>query len=293
MNNLDNESNIVDGLLVKRTAGVSVNNASSETDLRWIDVRRIAAYERRPRRASNPAYARLKASIRREGLTQPLVVTKRPGSAGYVLWGGGATRLRIVQELATETDGARFAKVPCLFQTWRGESEMLLAHLKENELRGGIDLPDLGAALVDLRTQLEGNVGAPLGDGRRFARRLQTLGLVIDRKMIALAIYATNRLSPALPLAVRRLRRSEVEQVRALDCVARALWRDWSIDAAAEYDDVFRTLCARDDGPGWDVSDLRRALAKEMAVRSDQNVQAVNLELQVRLSHSRVGAEHG
>ena len=292
MQNLHKNSNNYDGLVVKGAAGVSVNG-SGEPHPRRINICLIAAYERCPRRAINPAYERLKASIHREGLMQPLVVTRRPGSASYVLSGGGATRLRIVKELATETGSARFATVPCLFQSWRGESEMLLAHLKENELRGAIDIVDLGAALVDVKTLLEGEVGATLDDGRRLARRLQSLGLDIDHKTISLAIYAAKRLSDVLPLAVRGLRRSDIDRVRSLDWAARALWRDWSIDVAAEYDDVFRTLCARDDGPGWDVLDLRRALAKEMAVRSDRNAQEVSLELQARLSQSHVGAEAG
>ena len=265
--------------------------AAEERDLRRIDVRRIAAYERRPRRAENPAYGRLKASIRREGLTQPLAVTRKPGTVGYVLWGGGGTRLRILKELAAETGCARFAEVLCLFRPWPGEVEVLLAHLKENELRGAVAFVDLAVAVVDVKAMLEREAGAVL-DGRRLARRLGTLGFAMDRAMISLAIYAADRLSAALPLAARGLRRSDIESARSLDRVARALWRDWSIDAAGEYDRVFRALCARYDGPDWALSDLRRALEAEMAVRGDRTAQTVALELQARLSRLRAGADN-
>ena len=251
--------------------------------LRRIEVCRIARYERQPRSTENPAYGRLKAAIRRDGLTQPLAVTRRHGAAGYVLWGGGSTRLRILKELAAETGEARFAVAHCLLRPWRGEAELLLSHMKENELRGAVPFVDLAVAVANLRAMLEREAGAPF-DEHRLARRLEALGFEIDWGTIALATYVVERLSPALPLATRGLSRSDIESTRSLDQGARALWRDWSIDAVEEYDRVFRTLCARYDGPGWALSDVRRALVEEMAVRGDRSAQAVALELQARLS---------
>lgn len=268
-----------------------VADEHGEIELRRIDVRRIAAYGRSPRRMANPVYVRLKAAIRRDGPTQPLAVTRRPNAAGYVLWGGGGTRLTILKELATEPDGAHFAVVPCLLRPWRGEADLLLSHIKENELRGAIAFVDLAAAVVDLRGLLEREEGAAF-DQRRFARRLGALGFDIDCGTISLATYAADRLSAALPLAVHGLRRSDIESTRCLDRAARALWKEWLIDAAAEYNRVFLALCARYDGPGWALSDLRRALTEEIAVRGDRTAQAVALELQARLSRFRSSEDH-
>ena len=251
--------------------------------LRRIEVRRIAAYERGPRRAENPAYGRLKAAIRRDGLMQPLSVTQRPGTAAYVLWGGGRTRLSILKDLAAEAGGTRFAMAPCLLRPWRGEAELLLSHLKENELRGAVAFVDLALAVFNLKAMLEREAGAVF-DERRLVLRLGALGFEIDCGTITLATYVVERLSVALPLGAHGLGRSDIESTRSLDRGARALWRDWSIDAVEEYDRVFRTLCARYDGPGWALSDLRRALVEEMAVRGDRTAQAVALELQARLS---------
>lgn len=251
--------------------------------LRRIELCRISRYERQPRSAENPAYGRLKAAIRRDGLTQPLAVTRRQGAAGYVLWGGGSTRLRILKELAAETGEARFAVAQCLLRPWRGEAELLLSHVKENELRGAVPFVDLAVAVANLRAMLEREAGAAF-DERRLARRLGALGFEIDCAAIALATYVVERLSPVLPLATHGLSRSDIESTRSLDQGAWALWRDWSIDAVEEYDRVFRTICARYDGPGWALSDVRRALVEEMAVRGDQSAQAVSLELQARLS---------
>ncbi len=260
--------------------------------LRRIEVRRIARYERQPRSAENPAYGRLKAAIRRDGLMQPLAVTRRQGAAGYVLWGGGSTRLRILKELAAETGEARFAVAQCLLRPWRGEAELLLSHVKENELRGAVPFVDLAVAVVSLRAMLEREAGAAF-DERQLVRRLGALGFEIDRGTIALATYVVERLSPALPLAAHGLSRSDIKSTRSLDREAQALWRDWSIDAVEEYDSVFNTLCARYDGPGWALSDVRRALVEEMAVRGDRSAQAVALELQVRLSRLGTAATTG
>ena len=200
---------------------------------RAADPASITSRSRFSKRTSSPRRPR-SASDLRELDNQRTFDTPPPGSAGYVLWGGGGTRLRIVKELAAETGGARFAAVPCLLRPWRGEAELLLAHLKENELRGAIDFVDLAAALADVKTLLERESGATL-DGRP---------------------------------------------------------REWSVDPVAEYETVFRALCACYDGAGWDLSDLGRALAQEMAVRSDRTAQAVALELQARLSQFRAGAEN-
>ena len=73
--------------------------AGNETEFLWLEVARIRPYDRNPRRTDNPAYARIKASIRAGGMAQPLVVTRRPGENDYTVAAGGNTRLRILQEL--------------------------------------------------------------------------------------------------------------------------------------------------------------------------------------------------
>jgi hypothetical protein len=74
-----------------------------------LDVARIHPYEHNPRRAPNTEYDRIKASIRADGLSQPLVVTQRPGETDYIVHAGGNTRLRILKELFEETGDRRFA----------------------------------------------------------------------------------------------------------------------------------------------------------------------------------------
>jgi ParB family protein of integrating conjugative element (PFGI_1 class) len=128
-------------------------------ELRSLDVSQIKSYEHNPRRAENTEYDRIKASIRREGLGQPLVVTQRPGDAHYVVHAGGNTRLRILKELFAETGDRRFGTVACVCRSWTGEADVLLAHLKENDLRGDLTFVDKARAVAESKRLLEEETG--------------------------------------------------------------------------------------------------------------------------------------
>ena len=96
----------------------------------------IIPYDNNPRRGSNPKYEEIKASIReRGGLSDTLSVTKRPGSDQYMLYMGGNTRLKILQDLYWETHDPRFLIVKCTVFRWKSEADTLSAHLVENEAR--------------------------------------------------------------------------------------------------------------------------------------------------------------
>ena len=87
-----------------------------------IAIANIQPYERNPRQGRNPEYDRIKDSIRSQGLDQPLVITRRPGSTDYIVFAGGNTRLLVLKELYEETGEDRFAQVPCVFRLWQRES---------------------------------------------------------------------------------------------------------------------------------------------------------------------------
>ncbi len=121
-----------------------------------VDIARIQPYERNPRHGRNPEYDRIKDSIRSNGLDQPLVITQRPGDTDYIVHAGGNTRLLILKELFAETADARLSQVPCLFRPWRRESDVLLAHLRENDLRGSLTFIDKARAIHDAKQSLDG-----------------------------------------------------------------------------------------------------------------------------------------
>ena len=50
-----------------------------------LEVTQLRPYDRNPRRCQNNEYERIKASIRAQGLDQPLMVTRRPAVTDYML----------------------------------------------------------------------------------------------------------------------------------------------------------------------------------------------------------------
>ena len=141
-----------------------------------MDIHRIQPYERNPRHGANPEYARIKDSIRQNGIDQPLVITQRPDSPDYIVHSGGNTRLKILRELFEETGEARFSEVPCLIKPWLSESSVVLAHLRENDLRGDLTFIDRARAIEDARRLFIEELGLESLTQRRFAAELGKAG---------------------------------------------------------------------------------------------------------------------
>ena len=216
---------------------------------------------------------------------QPLIVTRRPGESDYVVQAGGNTRLRIVQELFAETGEPRFGTVACVVRPWTHEADVLLAHLKENDLRGALTFLDKALAVADAQRLLAAELGVDALSQSRLAELLGQRGYRLSQGLISQMAYATERLLPVLPQALESgIGRPQVVRLRALDREVRALWLDRAVDSDAEYDGVFETLCRRYDTPDWDIADLRRALEAEIAERADLSLHAVSLEIDARLS---------
>lgn len=261
---------------------------SDRLELVILDVSRIHPYEHNPRRAPNAEYARIKASIRADGLGQPLVVTQRPGEPDYIVHAGGNTRLRVLRELFEETGDQRFGEVPCVIRPWTREADVLLAHLKENDLRGELTFLDKALAVADARRFLAEDTEEHLTQAG-LAELLQRHGYGLSQGLISQMAYAVERLLPVLPQTLKGgIGRPQVAKVRVLDRAARAIWLDRSVDTEAEYDQVFETLCRRYDTPDWDIASLRRALEAEIAERADISIHAVSLEIDARMAGRQV-----
>ena len=250
-----------------------------------LEVTRIKTYERNPRRSDHPEYDRIKASIRAKGMDQPLVVTCRPGETDYGVGAGGNTRLHILQALYEETGGERFHWVDCLFIPWSHESDVLLAHLRENDLRGGLSLIDKARAVFEAKQLLEEEMGTDSLTQRHLETLLRDRGYSLSHGLISQMGYAVHNLLPVIPQALSTgLGRPQVERIRALDRAARAIWKKHDLGNDESFDAVFAALCKRYDGPEWDLELLRNAIEIEIAEELEVSVQAVRVELDARLS---------
>ena len=253
-------------------------------ELVTVDISRIRTYERNPRRSANPDYDRIKASIRADGLGQPLMITQRPGESDYLVHAGGNTRLRILKELFDETGDLRFTAVPCVIRPWTREVDVLLAHLKENDLRGELTFLDKALAIDDVKRFLNEGAEEPLTQSR-LAEVLQQCGYGLSQGLVSQMAYTVERLRPLMPQALEAgIGRPQIAKIRLLDRTARATWLERGIDTETEYDRTFEALCRRYDAPEWDIAQLRRGLEAEIADRADISIHAVSLAIEMRLS---------
>jgi len=254
-----------------------------------VPIEQIQPYERNPRHGSNPETDRIKASIRATGLDQPLTITQRPGTTNYIVHSGGNTRLRVLKALYAETGEDRYASVACLFKPWHCESEVLLAHLRENDLRGGLTFIDKARAILDIKTLLEAECHIEEISQRRLESALQQGGYALSSGLVSRMGYAVQTLLPLIPQALHAgLGRPQVQKIRALERAARQVWQSHELGADTTFDPVFAALCQRYDDPDWDTELLRNALESEIAEQAELSVHLIRVELDARIEGREV-----
>jgi ParB family protein of integrating conjugative element (PFGI_1 class) len=250
-----------------------------------VDISRIQPYEHNPRHGRNPEYDRIRDSIRNTGLDQPLVVTQRPDATDFIVHAGGNTRLIILKELFAETGDPRFAAVPCLLKAWCCESDVLLAHLRENDLRGGLTFIDKARAVCEAQKLLAEELGLDVISQRRLETELRRAGYRITQARISQMVYTVHRLLPVIPIALEGgIGRPHVERIRRLERAAHKIWQDRCSESAEDFEEVFTTLCKRYDSPDWDTDVLRSALESEIAAALDVSIHTVRVMLDAEMA---------
>lgn len=260
--------------------------AASAGRLKRVPIDQIRVYARNPRRALNPEYDRIKQSIRERGLEQPLIVADSADGSGYVVSAGGNTRLTILKELRAEAGDDRFATVECVVRPWESEASVLMAHLRENDLRGALSFIDRAHAIVELQKLLEAQEGKRLSQ-RQLAARLTESGYAVSQTLISSMVYAVEVVAPLLPAACAGgLARRPIERIRALEGAAGAVWKAYRLGTKAEFGETFSTLCRRSDGPDWSFEALRNAVELELASAADARIHTIRLALDQALGET-------
>ena len=272
----------------KQTPPVEVTRADHvqvQAQALELPIDRIQPYEHNPRHTPNPAYDRIRDSIRIQGLDQPLIVTQRPGAVDYIVQAGGNTRLLIMKQLFEETGERRYALVPCLLRPWRGESDVLLAHLRENDLRGDLTFIEKARAVLEARRMLAEERGLEELTQRHLERELRDAGYRVSQGRISQMEYAVFRLWPLIPQALENgMGRPQVERIRALERAAESVWHERCEDARDEFGAVFAALCKRYDGTAWDTDLVREALETEIAEETKSSIHTIRVVLDARLA---------
>lgn len=252
-----------------------------------LAIGQIESYEHNPRRAPNAKFDELKESIRLNGLRQPLVITRRPGAANYMPKHGGNTRLLILKELLAETGDPRFVTANCLFEPWSTESDVLVGHLIENEMRDDLVFIDKARAIREVRLLIEQETGTKLSQ-RQLAEALRARGYRLAQPNISHYEYAVDTLLEAIPRAMAAgLGKPKVERLREIDRAAQAVWLKRGLGPDELYRSIFIEALARVDTEHWDSDRARHSLEQALATRAGAEPRHISLELGGELEDTR------
>ncbi len=250
-----------------------------------IDVTNIDLYDKNPRRSRNPAYDRIKASIAANGIDQPLIVTQRPDEERYVVHAGGNTRLRILKELFAASNDPTFGMVNCILVPWNSESTVLLAHLRENDLRGELNFIDKAVAVCALEELLIEEMDCDKLTVRKLQDVLRERGYTISMSLISYMRYAVNVLLPVMPVSLSEgLGRRQIHKIRQLHSIAGDVWVAQALGPEEEFESIFSELCRRNDSADWRIDTLKQAVENEIAEAADISVHVVRLHLEMAMS---------
>ena len=176
----------------------------------------IVPYDRNPRRSINPNYDEIKETIRVKGVLNQLTVTRRPNTTNYMVYGGGNTRLKIVQELDREHPGnPLYSHMKVVYRAWRGEADVIAAHLIENEARGDTSFWDKACGLIELKKEMEAETGTLLSSND-VRQRAASLGWKVSRDSSLLYDFAVERLHPIGPWLTNSSARTLKDRIGAL-----------------------------------------------------------------------------
>lgn len=257
-----------------------MSRSSPKTASRYAElpIDQISCYANNPRVARNPEYARLKNSLEKNGIEAPLVVTRMPGSKHYTLQAGGNTRLNIAQAL--HEDGAEeFATVPCIVKEWTSEMNLLVSHLRENDMRGNLMFIERALGVMAFAKLANPPNTEPLSQ-RELAKQLNEHGYALSQPVISVMDYAVNRLYGLLPKALEHgMGKRQITSIRVLEHCAVKVWDRLCIDEVGQFGELFGELVKSCDGATFDIEELNTNVAHEIAVGAECDANAVQLML--------------
>ncbi len=168
--------------------------ADADMSFAVLPIDEIEPYRYNPRTGANPRYEEIKASIRADGITNMLTVTRRDKSCKYTTYGGGNTRLLIAKELFAAGD-TRFARLHVVVKTWPGDAQIITAQLVENENRGELTFWEKAQAVQQFKAEFEKESGTALSAGALHGE-LKKRGLGYGARTIQNFTFSVENLQP-------------------------------------------------------------------------------------------------
>lgn len=240
----------------------------------------VVAFKDNPRQTKNPLYDEIKESIRNRGLDHSPNVTRQQPTDKYMIKDGGNTRLQILRELWEETGDEKFYRLDLMFHPWTSDLDVLIGHMIENEMRGGMIFIERAIAARKIKNQIKGEEGKELSI-RELAKRITEMGWSMDQANLGQMLYAEELLLSVIPKALwSGIGIDRVKKIRKLlDCCC-TYWEAVSTPEEGDFDLIWRPVFTKLDGEGFDVAAAEYQLCGEMAQRMDGPVMSVTAQIQ-------------
>ncbi len=246
-----------------------------------LPIGKIQFYDKNPRRQENPNYSKIKESIAKDGLNQPLVISRRPQQDHFVVYKGGNTRLKAVKELYQETGNYKFRFVDCCFVPWSGfESDAIIGHLQENEMRKSLCFIDkahgIKTAIEHLQCEATDDKEMSLRD---CLAKLTERGYSITLSSLSIMCYAAESIEPHLaPKICTLMGRPQMQKLRRLQKAF--------VNVGLEFDKseqqtirMFNETLKKYSETEWDFKFFRRSLEASLTRHVKTSIQDIALRL--------------
>ena len=143
----------------------------------------------------NEKYEEMKESIQSTGIDTPIPIAKYPKTGRWMVVAGGNTRLAIAKELELKY-------VPCRKFAWTNESDALLKHLKENDLRNGYTFYERCLGATKIINNLKNNSSEMLF--KQFIEYMSASGYPItSARKLYVACPFVNKVKDIIPKALK------------------------------------------------------------------------------------------
>lgn len=256
-----------------------------------LEVTSIDGYDHNPRLYRNESYEDLEASIRANGFTDSLTVTRRRDGDRFMLAAGSNTTLEILKNLWTTTGEERFRWVNCVYQPYEGDTKLLAQHLGENLNRGNMKFWEIANGMVELLQMIERERGTPDApvtlSVRDQAEALTSRGLRADKTSVARWRFTVERLA-SLRSAASQISLRAVDVIQPRMASLRSLALKFKVDDQTFWNALVNPVLENYgkvlDGSGtddFDANSLCDRVEAAIAERVDESVSSIRSMLSV------------
>lgn len=127
----------------------------------------------------------------------------------------------------------------------RGDTDTLVAHLKENDVRGDLSFIDRARGLTELKALVEAEREQSLSQ-REFSAYLAEQGYGVSHTVLNSAAYAVQSLEASIPVALGAgMSRTQIDRIRKLHKAFVSAWSALQVPDAASGQSLFLALLGR------------------------------------------------